>query len=90
MLGILDETQYEQATLELQAGDTLIAYTDGITEAVNSAGEEYGEGRVLKLAGLSLHLSATELQQRILDDVRQFMGEMDQRDDITVVVLRIN
>lgn len=45
MLGILPEAGYEQAKVEVSAGDTLVMYSDGLVEAANSRVEEYGEGR---------------------------------------------
>jgi sigma-B regulation protein RsbU (phosphoserine phosphatase) len=89
VLGVQDGCDYEQATIKLHRGDALVGYTDGLTEAVNAKGEMYGEERIKDLVGQNFHLPARALHQLILDNVRQFMGEMDQRDDLTVIVAKV-
>ena len=54
MLGVLDDARYEQGRREIRAGDTLVLYSDGLIEAANSSGEEYGEDRLRELRN---HLS---------------------------------
>ena len=90
VLGVMDEFPYEQETIELRQGDILIGFTDGVTEAVNSRNEFYGEERLLELARRHLDMSAKDLHDLIIDDLRRFIGEMDQRDDITVIAIKLN
>ena len=46
VLGLFPETEFQESNIELRTGDLLVAFTDGVTEALNSAGEEFGEGRL--------------------------------------------
>jgi serine phosphatase RsbU (regulator of sigma subunit) len=86
VLGLFSDWRGAIGKVELRAGDTLLMYTDGITEASDDAGEEFGEGRlVAMLEAQNVPLSA--FLQRCVHEVRQF-GTSDQRDDLTLVALR--
>jgi len=86
-LGVDGGTVYGQCTLSLAPGDTLVLYTDGIPEAMNANGDLYGNRRLLaQLAPGSEN--AAELGERILRDVRQFMGHRPQSDDMCLTILR--
>ena len=88
-LGISPDVAYGEAATTLAPGDSLLLYTDGITDARNLAGEDYGEARLMHLAGsLSRGLTAQELIQAVAEDVSRFTGGADQADDITLVALR--
>jgi sigma-B regulation protein RsbU (phosphoserine phosphatase) len=89
VIGAFDECRYEQETIALQSGDILIAYTDGVSEAFNGAGEEFGEARLREMASVSAHLSAQELTDRIIDEVRDWSGDTPQFDDLTLVVMKV-
>jgi sigma-B regulation protein RsbU (phosphoserine phosphatase) len=89
VIGAFDECRYEQETIALQSGDILIAYTDGVSEAFNAAGEEFGEARLREMASVSAHLSAQELTDRIIDEVRDWSGDTPQFDDLTLVVMKV-
>ena len=71
---------------ELSPGDTLALYTDGVTEASNDAGEEFGEHRLVQ-ALQQPHESCESLLSAVLDEVRQFSSG-EQRDDITLIVAK--
>ena len=88
VLGVDPKTGYEQGELDLAAGDRLVLFTDGVTEAVNAKGEEYGEQRLLHLLIESRHLGATALQEAVVDSVRRF-SDGRLKDDSTVVVAAI-
>jgi serine phosphatase RsbU (regulator of sigma subunit) len=74
--------------VQLQAGDVVVLYTDGITEAPNMQGEEYGIARLIAEVKKNYHLSAEEIKQRIIADLQQHIGEQRIYDDITLLVLK--
>jgi sigma-B regulation protein RsbU (phosphoserine phosphatase) len=88
VLGVDRNADYEQGELDLASGDRLVLFTDGVTEAVNAKGEEYGEQRLLHLVIESRHLGATALQETVVDSVKRF-SDGRLKDDSTVVVAAI-
>jgi hypothetical protein len=75
--------------IELRQGDVLVFYTDGVTEAMDTAREEFGEERLL--AAIEAHadgLSARDIVERLLDEVAAFSRGANQHDDITIVVIK--
>jgi len=87
-LGMFDASDYQAGTLRLSPGDILVLYSDGVTEAMTSAGDEYGESRLQKSVVASLSLDARELLKHITDDVRTFVTGHPLSDDLTAVVLK--
>jgi phosphoserine phosphatase RsbU/P len=88
-LGAFTMSRYKCGTTELQVGDALYIYTDGVIEALNEAGAEYGEDRLAgQLSALGKTNAAASLN-RILESVDRFAGAAPQYDDITCLVLRI-
>lgn len=87
VVGLFDNWKCEVAELDLAPGDTLVLYTDGITEARNSAGEEFGETRLVETLRYSCHLPVESLLRAVVRAVQQFTGG-EQQDDITLVVAR--
>ena len=88
VLGIFPDIRYEQAALALAAGDRLLFYTDGITEARNPAGDEYEEGKLAAIATASRALPVEEMKDAILADVNGFTGGQFE-DDATLIVVGI-
>jgi sigma-B regulation protein RsbU (phosphoserine phosphatase) len=86
--GTLFERSLEEVSLPLGMGDLFVLYTDGITEAMNAAGDCYGESRLADLARQHADLPFEELRERILREVRAFAGDTAQQDDITMLLLR--
>jgi sigma-B regulation protein RsbU (phosphoserine phosphatase) len=84
VLGVLPDWTYRDSVVPLAAGDRLLLYTDGVTEAENHAGEEFGEARLLHAARLTV-ASAEDLQRKIMKDVSSFC-EASFADDATLVV----
>ncbi|HCY77772.1 MAG TPA: hypothetical protein DHV28_17820 [Ignavibacteriales bacterium] len=74
----------------IESGKTFIFYTDGFTEAVNRKGDEYGMERMISIAKSCNYLSASEIQEKMIDDVNNFIGKVKQHDDMTMVILKIN
>lgn len=89
-LGTFLDAHYQEVTRPFHPGDLLVFYTDGLLEARNAAGDEYGDERlqraVVRLAG---HASAREVRDAVLGDLSNFKGDEEQSDDITVVVARM-
>jgi sigma-B regulation protein RsbU (phosphoserine phosphatase) len=83
-LGVLAEAVFEQEEITLLPGDTVLLYTDGVTEAENPAQEQYGFDR-LELALARGPAEADAILRRVLTDVRTHVGEAPQYDDLTVV-----
>lgn len=89
-LGTFLDARYQAVSCRLHAGDLLVFYTDGLLEARNAAGVEYGEPRLHRaLARLAGTLSAREVRDAILGDLSNFKGDEEQGDDITLVVVRM-
>jgi len=85
---VFDRTLKEH-TIELNSGDTLVFYTDGITEAMNELQEEFGETKFVSIISQNRNLKANELIQKIVENVKKFAGEMTQHDDMTIVAVKI-
>jgi sigma-B regulation protein RsbU (phosphoserine phosphatase) len=86
--GIMPGTAVPSQSLALQPGDTLVFYTDGVTEAFNAAGQQFGEGRLVEELAKVAGRSASETVAATLDAVRRHAGEHPQSDDITIVAVR--
>jgi sigma-B regulation protein RsbU (phosphoserine phosphatase) len=88
VLGLSDRTVYGHRTLPLEPGDLLIAHTDGITDARNSEGREFGEKGLLDIVERHQDARACDLGIEILDAVARYAGPAELVDDRTVVVVR--
>ena len=87
-LGILPGREYKDTEVRLEAGDRLVLYTDGLTEAMNAQEEEFGEPRLVELGRQNRALSATELLKVIREEVSGYSGGSFQ-DDFTLVVVAV-
>jgi len=88
-LGITSDAAYPQSETSLAPGDAILLYTDGITDARNRGGEDYGEDRLLLLMErLSREMTADEIVRTVADEVSRFTAGADQADDITLVALK--
>ncbi len=85
VVGAMDELVYKQGKATLWPGDQLLAYTDGVTEAMDASQQLYEEDRLLDLLSFSEAGSIEELVQATVEDVGRFQGKADQADDITVL-----
>jgi serine phosphatase RsbU (regulator of sigma subunit) len=88
-LGDVRESKYEVKTTDLQGGDVIIWYTDGIVECENPAGEEYGEKRFRASVRRAANLDAGEMRDAIVADSADFFATQPRKDDITMIVGRI-
>ena len=73
----------------LEPGDLFLFFTDGVSEAMNSGAELFGEGRLRRILEESGSLGSEELKERILEEIRRFVGDADPHDDMTLVVLKV-
>ena len=87
-IGVEGGERFEQDTIRLEAGDTIVMVTDGVMDAMDYHGAPFGRERLLAGIWKHRHLGADSLARQILWDVRRFAGLADQSDDITVVVVR--
>jgi serine phosphatase RsbU (regulator of sigma subunit) len=90
-MGVDDAVNYPEESFRLGPADTLIFYTDGVTDARSPERQEYGEGNLLACARRVANpgRSAQEVAQAIFDDVNQFARQGERRDDMTVLVVRL-
>ena len=89
--GMFDDVTYTQLDLQLEKGDSLVLFTDGVTEAFNVNGEQFDEEGLEKSLEGQADTSTCDLVKKIVSDVNAFAGEEPQSDDITVMaVKRIN
>jgi sigma-B regulation protein RsbU (phosphoserine phosphatase) len=88
-LGIVSAITYEDQPIHLLPGDTLLFYTDGVIEAMNSANQLYGFERLEALVrSLEVNLSPQALIKAVLADIAAFVGQAEQHDDITLVAIK--
>ncbi len=87
-LGVFDDIQYPVSEITLQPGDSLLLYTDGITEAENAQGEFFTENRLKSVLKDIAGMSSAALIRRLIDSVKTFAAGTDHRDDITAFALR--
>jgi len=88
-LGLLEHTEYQPVTLNLESGDLLAFFSDGITEANNSQQEEFTSRRLENVLRQHAQKPPGEIVSAVLDEVRKFEGGRPQRDDQTLVLLKV-
>ena len=88
VVGAFDNVRYEEATLQLYPNDVLVVFSDGITEALDPAGIEFGDERLLASVETNRALPPQSLLEHLLDDVRQFSANDMRYDDQTALILR--
>lgn len=90
IIGMFPMASYEEATVDLRAGDVLLIFTDGVTEALNTNEEEFSEERLKTLLRSVAHLPVEEIKSAISKELHSWIGEAPQHDDLTFVVLKVN
>jgi sigma-B regulation protein RsbU (phosphoserine phosphatase) len=86
-LGVAQDVTWAQEDVQLVPGDVLVLYTDGVTEARNAQGAFFGEDRLLESVRADLGRSAQDIQDAIMADVRTFVDDAPQFDDIALAVV---
>jgi phosphoserine phosphatase RsbU/P len=89
VLGAFDFAEYQERDTMLRSGDVVVIYTDGVTEAVNSNNDMFGDDRLEELIRRSVSMSAEAIKNRILDELLGFTRGLPQGDDITLIVLKL-
>lgn len=89
IIGVKVDAPYTTKRIAVEPGDSLVFYTDGITEALNAHQEEYGEERLIEASERAAHLPARSILDRILESVIDFTHGHLQSDDLTLVVLKM-
>lgn len=83
------EPHYDCGSIKLETGDLLFVFTDGVIDAINEDGEEFGESRLLDLLRDLPQMNAADMRDRVMGDLNRFVGTARQQDDITCLLLRV-
>ncbi len=89
VIGLMPDVPYEQASVALDPGDLILAYTDGVSEAMNPSDQEWGEQRLLDTAKSCLSLPAEQVTARIMAAADAFAAGAPQYDDMTLVIIKV-
>jgi sigma-B regulation protein RsbU (phosphoserine phosphatase) len=89
VLGIFTDIRYEQGRIQLRPYDVLVAFTDGISEAMNANLEEWGEESLITAARMNTHRPAQEIVTAVIASADQFTAAAPQSDDLSLVVLKV-
>jgi sigma-B regulation protein RsbU (phosphoserine phosphatase) len=89
VLGIFEGCAYEQGAVPLQPGDLFVGYTDGVVEALDARGEEFGERRLRDCVASLSNLTAEEICERVVRRLDEWCAGTPQHDDLTLVVLKV-
>ena len=87
-LGVFKNAEYEEAIVNFQQGDALVLYTDGVIEAANSDGKEFGTRRLEQTLRGATDLATRKMIRAIMDATRTFSGTDTYSDDFTLVVVK--
>jgi hypothetical protein len=89
-LGILQDATYESGTVQLRGGDVVAIYTDGVVEAENVAGQEFGEERLIQILRTIPNGTAADVIRQVMGNIETFVATAPQHDDITCMIVRCN
>ncbi len=89
LLGFSDSSIYQEQTIPLDSGDVICAFTDGVSEAQNPAGEEFGERAIADFVRANRHLRAAELGDSLYKKIRNFSQKTRFRDDFTILIVKV-
>jgi sigma-B regulation protein RsbU (phosphoserine phosphatase) len=88
LLGVFDDAEFPEESWRLESGDTVVLFSDGVTEAWHT-GEEFGDARLVAVASANRALEPRALLDTLFAAVQEFSGEATPTDDVTLVVLRV-
>jgi sigma-B regulation protein RsbU (phosphoserine phosphatase) len=89
VIGLFPQMPYEDSAIDLKSGDVLLAFTDGVTEARNPSDEEFGEQRLKSLLREAAGLSASGISLAIWEELKNWIQDAEQHDDLTFVIVKI-
>jgi serine phosphatase RsbU (regulator of sigma subunit) len=90
VIGLFPQSSYEESAVDLRPGDVLMAFTDGVPEAQNPQEEEFGEERLKDLLRQSAHLPVAEMASRIAGELKTWIDNAAQYDDLTFILVKVN
>jgi sigma-B regulation protein RsbU (phosphoserine phosphatase) len=90
VLGLFEHATFDEETVVLSPGDFIVAFSDGVTEAFDVAGEEYTDERLLASIERHRGKETQALLDGLLADIKTFTGEATQNDDLTLVMVRFD
>jgi sigma-B regulation protein RsbU (phosphoserine phosphatase) len=90
VIGLFPQMNYQEGAVDLRSGDLLVAFTDGVPEAQNPVEEEFGEERLKDLIRKVAHLPVQEISARISSELKDWIKDAAQYDDLTFIVLKVN
>ena len=88
VLGVIDEFPYQQHSMQLEEGDVVFFYTDGVTEAMDEAGNQFGDDTLLEILGNAAGADPEDMTRQVVDAVHEHAGGAPQSDDLTCLALR--
>ena len=88
VLGLFEQAAFDEEALTLQPGDFILAFSDGVSEAMNEAGDEFSDDRLLACVESNRGAPPKVVLDNLLKDVRTFCGDAPQSDDVTIVMVR--
>ncbi len=89
VVGMFPDMEYEEATVALWPGDVLLVFTDGVPEAHNPENEEFGDDRLQQLLRQTAHLPADEISARLSAEMKEWIRDSEQYDDLTFIVMKV-
>jgi sigma-B regulation protein RsbU (phosphoserine phosphatase) len=89
VLGFLKDQEYKQESIKLAPGDFLVLFTDGVTEVKNSAGEEFGDQRLIQFIKSHMDKNPQDLKGLLFDELKSFNTEADLEDDATFAIIHV-
>ena len=88
-IGIKADAVYQSGSVVLAPGDWLVIFTDGVVEAMNTRGEEFGETRLLANIATATSVSPAQMMSHIMTELDRFVGNTPQHDDVTCLLLKM-
>jgi sigma-B regulation protein RsbU (phosphoserine phosphatase) len=89
VLGLLPQAQYRSGVTQVDAGDVLVIFSDGVCEATNAKDEEFGEARISEIVRRNIKLTPQEICNAVLAEVKVFLGDLKAHDDQTLLIVRL-